>query len=57
MSYLVQAGPAGILTHKEVFTSIYNTIKQVFKCKTLIQAICCEDSNSDANSGVKRKQG
>ncbi|WJX41603.1 amp-CoA ligase [Trifolium repens] len=29
--FVTQAGPAGILTHKEVFTSIYNTIKQVFK--------------------------
>lgn len=31
---LIKAGPAGIFTHKEVFTSIYNTIKQVFKCKS-----------------------
>lgn len=31
----MQAGPAGIFTHKEVFTSIFNTIKQVFKCKYL----------------------
>ncbi|KAJ1382287.1 Spermidine/spermine synthase [Sesbania bispinosa] len=29
--FVTQAGPAGILTHKEVFTSIYNTTKQVFK--------------------------
>ncbi|KAE9603665.1 hypothetical protein Lal_00001608 [Lupinus albus] len=29
--FVTQGGPAGILTHKEVFTSIYNTIKQVFK--------------------------
>ncbi|KAF3446099.1 hypothetical protein FNV43_RR11278 [Rhamnella rubrinervis] len=29
--FVTQAGPAGIFTHKEVFTSIYNTIKQVFK--------------------------
>ncbi|XP_061374890.1 thermospermine synthase ACAULIS5-like [Gastrolobium bilobum] len=29
--FVTQAGPAGILTHKEVFTCIYNTIKQVFK--------------------------
>ncbi|XP_027354623.1 thermospermine synthase ACAULIS5 [Abrus precatorius] len=29
--FVTQAGPAGILTHTEVFTSIYNTIKQVFK--------------------------
>ncbi|XP_019416460.1 PREDICTED: thermospermine synthase ACAULIS5-like [Lupinus angustifolius] len=29
--FVTQAGPAGILTHKEVFTSIYNTIKHVFK--------------------------
>ncbi|XP_057718432.1 thermospermine synthase ACAULIS5 [Arachis stenosperma] len=28
--FVTQAGPAGIFTHKEVFTSIYNTIKQVF---------------------------
>ncbi|CAD5181327.1 unnamed protein product [Musa acuminata subsp. malaccensis] len=26
-----QAGPAGVLTHKEVFSSIYNTLKHVFK--------------------------
>ncbi|KAK7366775.1 hypothetical protein VNO80_08772 [Phaseolus coccineus] len=29
--FVLQAGPAGIFIHKEVFTSIYNTIKQVFK--------------------------
>ncbi|CAH2065686.1 unnamed protein product [Thlaspi arvense] len=29
--FVTQAGPAGIFTHKEVFTSIYNTLKQVFK--------------------------
>ncbi|GMN63239.1 hypothetical protein TIFTF001_032372 [Ficus carica] len=29
--FVTQAGPAGIFTHKEVFTSIHNTIKQVFK--------------------------
>ncbi|KAI4337179.1 hypothetical protein L6164_015626 [Bauhinia variegata] len=29
--FVTQAGPAGIFTHKEVFTCIYNTIKQVFK--------------------------
>ncbi|KAL5850662.1 hypothetical protein ACOSQ4_008675 [Xanthoceras sorbifolium] len=29
--FVTQAGPAGIFTHKEVFTSIYNTVKQVFK--------------------------
>ncbi|XP_021738928.1 thermospermine synthase ACAULIS5-like [Chenopodium quinoa] len=29
--FITQAGPAGIYTHKEVFSSIYNTIKQVFK--------------------------
>ncbi|GAY37487.1 Thermospermine synthase ACAULIS5 [Citrus sinensis] len=29
--FVTQAGPAGIFTHKEVFSSIYNTIKQVFK--------------------------
>ncbi|ONI33107.1 hypothetical protein PRUPE_1G405900 [Prunus persica] len=29
--FVTQAGPAGIFTHKEVFTSIFNTIKQVFK--------------------------
>lgn len=28
--FVTQAGPAGIFTHKEVFTSIYNTIKQTF---------------------------
>lgn len=28
---VTQAGPAGILSHKEVFTSIFNTLKQVFK--------------------------
>ncbi|KAL5071608.1 hypothetical protein RYX36_022495 [Vicia faba] len=29
--FVTQAGPAGIFSHKEVFTSIHNTIKQVFK--------------------------
>ncbi|EOY30017.1 S-adenosyl-L-methionine-dependent methyltransferases superfamily protein isoform 2 [Theobroma cacao] len=29
--FVTQAGPAGIFTHKEVFSSIYNTIRQVFK--------------------------
>ncbi|KAM7277032.1 hypothetical protein ACFE04_018898 [Oxalis oulophora] len=29
--FVTQAGPAGIFTHKEVFSSIYNTAKQVFK--------------------------
>ncbi|XP_010536155.1 PREDICTED: thermospermine synthase ACAULIS5 [Tarenaya hassleriana] len=29
--FVTQSGPAGIFTHKEVFTSIYNTMKQVFK--------------------------
>ncbi|KAJ9556898.1 hypothetical protein OSB04_011512 [Centaurea solstitialis] len=29
--FVTQAGPAGVFTHQEVFTSIYNTIKQVFK--------------------------
>ncbi|XP_057458846.1 thermospermine synthase ACAULIS5-like [Lotus japonicus] len=29
--FVTQAGVAGILSHKEVFTSIYNTLKQVFK--------------------------
>ncbi|KNA25257.1 hypothetical protein SOVF_008130 [Spinacia oleracea] len=29
--FVTQAGPAGIYTHKEVFSSIYNTIRQVFK--------------------------
>ncbi|XP_010669338.2 thermospermine synthase ACAULIS5 isoform X2 [Beta vulgaris subsp. vulgaris] len=29
--FITQAGPAGIYTHKEVFSSIYNTIRQVFK--------------------------
>lgn len=29
--FITQAGPAGINTHKEVFSSIYNTIRQVFK--------------------------
>ncbi|XP_021890714.1 thermospermine synthase ACAULIS5 [Carica papaya] len=29
--FVTQAGPAGIFTHKEVFSSIYNTIKHVFK--------------------------
>lgn len=28
---VTQAGPAGVFTHKEVFSSIYNTMKQVFK--------------------------
>ncbi|KAF8695062.1 hypothetical protein HU200_037670 [Digitaria exilis] len=29
--FVTQAGPAGVLTHKEVFSSIYNTLKNVFK--------------------------
>ncbi|KAL7121840.1 hypothetical protein ACP275_01G008700 [Erythranthe tilingii] len=29
--FVTQAGPAGVFTHKEVFSSIYNTIKHVFK--------------------------
>lgn len=29
--FVTQAGPAGIYTHKEVFSSIHNTIRQVFK--------------------------
>ncbi|XAR57575.1 Thermospermine synthase [Bertholletia excelsa] len=29
--FVTQAGPAGIFTHKEVFSSIYNTLKQVFQ--------------------------
>ncbi|KAK2398844.1 amp-CoA ligase [Trifolium repens] len=29
--FVTQAGPAGIFSHKEVFTSIHNTVKQVFK--------------------------
>ncbi|CAA7036858.1 unnamed protein product [Microthlaspi erraticum] len=29
--FVTQAGPAGIFTHKEVFTTIYSTMKQVFK--------------------------
>ncbi|TKW33389.1 hypothetical protein SEVIR_2G231400v4 [Setaria viridis] len=29
--FITQAGPAGVLTHKEVFSSIYNTLKHVFK--------------------------
>ncbi|KAL2487063.1 Thermospermine synthase ACAULIS5 [Abeliophyllum distichum] len=29
--FVTQVGPAGMFTHKEVFSSIYNTIKQVFK--------------------------
>ncbi|KAJ0618631.1 putative thermospermine synthase [Helianthus annuus] len=29
--FVTQAGPAGVFTHQEVFSSIYNTIKQVFK--------------------------
>ncbi|XXG81712.1 hypothetical protein AAC387_Pa09g2285 [Persea americana] len=28
--FVTQAGPAGVLTHKEVFSSIYNTLRQVF---------------------------
>ncbi|URD92331.1 Spermine/spermidine synthase [Musa troglodytarum] len=31
--FVTQAGPAGVLTHKEVFSSIYNTLKHVFKRK------------------------
>ncbi|XP_021717125.1 thermospermine synthase ACAULIS5-like [Chenopodium quinoa] len=29
--FVTQAGPAGIFSHTEVFTCIYNTLKQVFK--------------------------
>ncbi|WVZ77169.1 hypothetical protein U9M48_025065 [Paspalum notatum var. saurae] len=29
--FVTQAGPAGVLTHREVFSSIYNTLRQVFK--------------------------
>ncbi|KAL3655764.1 amp-CoA ligase [Castilleja foliolosa] len=29
--FITQAGPAGVFTHTEVFSSIYNTIKHVFK--------------------------
>ncbi|ERN00812.1 hypothetical protein AMTRI_Chr03g140190 [Amborella trichopoda] len=29
--FVTQAGPAGVLTHTEVFSCIYNTLKQVFK--------------------------
>ncbi|KAI4380846.1 hypothetical protein MLD38_006988 [Melastoma candidum] len=29
--FITQAGPAGIFTHQEVFSSIYNTLKQVFR--------------------------
>eukprot|EP01018_Ginkgo_biloba_P033655 Gb_38598 [translate_table: standard] len=29
--FVTQAGPAGVLTHTDVFSSIYNTLKQVFK--------------------------
>ncbi|KAH6831091.1 S-adenosyl-L-methionine-dependent methyltransferases superfamily protein [Perilla frutescens var. hirtella] len=29
--FVTQAGPGGLFTHKEVFSSIYNTIRQVFK--------------------------
>ncbi|CAL5022956.1 unnamed protein product [Urochloa decumbens] len=29
--FVTQAGPAGVLTHREVFSSIYNTLKHVFK--------------------------
>jgi thermospermine synthase len=27
----MQAGPAGILSHREVYSSIYNTLRQTFK--------------------------
>ncbi|CAL5059218.1 unnamed protein product [Urochloa decumbens] len=30
--FVTQAGPAGVLTHREVFSSIYNTLRHVFKC-------------------------
>ncbi|KAJ7544567.1 hypothetical protein O6H91_09G083100 [Diphasiastrum complanatum] len=29
--FVTQAGPAGILSHGEIYTSIYNTLRQVFK--------------------------
>ncbi|CAI0391557.1 unnamed protein product [Linum tenue] len=31
--FVTQAGPAGIFSHAEVYTCIYNTLRQVFKCK------------------------
>ncbi|KAF6157109.1 hypothetical protein GIB67_041570 [Kingdonia uniflora] len=36
--FVTQAGPAGVLTHKEVFSSIYNTLKHVFKYVTAYTA-------------------
>ncbi|PON48053.1 Polyamine biosynthesis domain containing protein [Trema orientale] len=36
--FVTQAGPAGILSHKQIFTSIYNTIKHVFKYVTAYTA-------------------
>jgi len=32
----MQAGPAGILSHREVYSSIYNTLRQTFKCKSQV---------------------
>ena len=29
-----KAGPAGMLSHKQIFTSIYNTVNQVVKCES-----------------------
>ncbi|KVH93598.1 Spermidine/spermine synthase family [Cynara cardunculus var. scolymus] len=31
--FVTQAGPAGVFSHTEVFSCIFNTLKQVFKCK------------------------
>ncbi|KAK9099473.1 hypothetical protein Syun_026518 [Stephania yunnanensis] len=36
--FVTQAGPAGVLTHKEVFSSIYNTLRHVFKYLTVYTA-------------------
>ena len=36
----MQAGPAGIFSHTEVFSCIYNTLKQVFKCELNKGIIC-----------------
>ncbi|CAN6453594.1 unnamed protein product [Victoria cruziana] len=32
--FVTQAGPAGALSHTEVFSCIYNTLRQVFKCRS-----------------------
>ena len=34
--FLMQAGPAGVFTHTEVFSCIYNTLRHVFRCMHVV---------------------